>query len=318
VTDDKKFKRLVRDKARETGTNYTTAREQLRPGDEVRGQSPGPSGAIDVFAEGFALIEQAVRARFFGDESLVRLVAVAAVGGASVICTDPPGTGHTALAQSVAAATGANVVCVNGDPDVTGADLPEVGPSDVLLVNAIDHLPLRTQRAVLAAAHQCVTVLAKRHPLVDRVPHPLNHEILDRFALGISLGSPPADQLLDIIAANRGDVVIEEREGIAFDELTAMRGLLNQVAFPDGVRRQLADAFSTIRQQAAVGSGAQVTAMLQLVGLAPIVAASAARAAVTFDDIAWLLPHVLRHRLVIDDGADVDELVRSAIAGSAS
>jgi MoxR-like ATPase len=317
MTDDKKFKRLVRAKAAETGTNYTAAREQLRPGPEAGGASPGPADAAEVFAEGFALIERAIRARLFGDESIGRLVAAAAVVGAAVICTDPPGTGHTALAEAVAAAVGANVVCVDGAPNVVPDDIPEGSASDVLLVNAIDHLPLRTQRAVLDAGRRCVTVLAKRHPIVDRVPHPLNDEILDRFAVGTSLGSRSAGQELDLIAIHRGELMTEEAVGIAFEDLTRMRRLVKDVAFPGGIRQQLTAVFSALRSHPAVAAGAQMTAMLQLVELAPIVAAAAHRTAVVFDDIAWLFPHVLRHRLVVTEGVDVDELLGSVLAGAA-
>jgi ABC-type branched-subunit amino acid transport system ATPase component len=52
-----------------------------------------------------------------------------------------------------------------------------------------------------------------------------------------------------------------------------------------------------------VAGGAQTTALLQLAELAPTVAAADGRSHVTFDDIAWLLPHVLRHRLIVDDAA---------------
>lgn len=303
MTDDKDFKRLVRQEAKRRGVTYTAARKLL----EQDSDAPDLRAALRVAVDRLAV-------RFYGATDALEIVVASVVAGVPLLFTDPPGTGMTALARGVADLVHGRLVAVQGTPDTPPDALPAASPGDVLLIGNIDMLPPRAQEAVLHEVDvRAVTVLAKRGAGTD-APHPLSDSMLDRFGAGLSLGFPEPAAELALIGEFVGDAHQAESSEDAVADVRLLRGSLDQVSVPNGVRQFLVAVMNALRATSGIGRGASVNATAALIALAPVFAAKEGRGTVEESDIEKLLPFVLGHRLAPAAPLSIEGVLEACVA----
>ncbi len=264
-----------------------------------------------------------------GKGDVVELVLVAIMCEGHVLIEDVPGIGKTMLARSVARSLGCSFRRIQCTPDLLPSDITGTyvynqktgefsfrpGPvfAQVVLADEINRATPRTQSALLEAMEERqVTlegetrplprpflVLATQNPVELEGTFPLPEAQLDRFLLRVRMGYPSEEEdavILDRFAEH--NPLEELRAVVSSEELLLLQHLCRRVLVDPDVRQYIIRLVHGTRQHPDVELGASPRAMLGLFRTAQALAAVRGRSYVVPDDVKYLVPFVLEHRVI--------------------
>jgi len=275
-------------------------------------------------------------------EQNVRLLLVALLARGHVLLEGVPGTGKTLLAKSFAASLSLVFKRIQFTPDlmpgdVLGTNLFDFqknafvltrGPifTEVLLADEINRTPPKTQAALLEAMQErSVTidgrahtlsegffVIATQNPIEQEGTYPLPEAQLDRFLFKLIVAAPDRDREIDVVRKHGGSLSSQRIEELgiapacALPEILEARALLAEVRLEDPVAAYVVDLARATRSHPDLQVGASPRAAVQLATASRAVAALEGRDYVIPDDVKSLAPHLLRHRVVVAPGAEME------------
>jgi MoxR-like ATPase len=203
----------------------------------------------------------------------------------------------------------------------------------VLLADEINRAPAKTQAALLEAMQerqvsiegdtttlpQPFLVLATQNPIEQEGTYPLPEAQLDRFLLKIVLGYPSEEEEMRVLEMHSGDnaglnALLDTLEPVAGpDELGAAMAEVLAVSIRPEVARYLLEIVRRTRDHTHLALGGSPRAAVLLQTAARAWAALEERDYVIPDDIKAVLLPVLRHRVILTPGAEVEGLEPDAI-----
>ena len=276
-----------------------------------------------------AKIRENVGRVIVGKDEIVELAAIALLCEGHILIEDVPGTGKTMLAKSIARSLGCSFRRIQCTPDLLPADMTGTyifnqktsdfefrpGPimSQVVLVDEINRATPRTQSALLEAMqeHQVTAegetkplprpflVLATQNPIELEGTFPLPEAQLDRFLLKIKIGYPTTDDDRLILARFRQDDPLEELlPVVTSDELLKIQQEARKVHVSADVENYIIRLIHATREHTSLQLGASPRAMLALYHASQALAALRGRPFVIPDDVKYLVPMVLGHRII--------------------
>jgi MoxR-like ATPase len=281
-----------------------------------------------------------------GQETSVELMLVAAIAHGHVLLEGPPGSAKTLLGRAMAHVLGASFKRIQFTSDTTPTDilgrtvmrageavfLPGPLFSNVILADEINRTPPKTQAALLEAMQERhVTVEGKLHRLPDpflviATQNPYEQEgvyilpesQLDRFLFKIELDFAGRDDEVAMLRLPHTgvtpDMLGEIRPLLGKVGLDRARSELDSTEAPDEVLKYVIALARRTRTLPGVILGASSRAAIHLLGAAKAHARLQGRSFVMVEDVQAMAPFVLRHRLILEPGAEADEVLRRALS----
>lgn len=279
-------------------------------------------------ASPLARLMQVVSEVLLDKEEVVELAVATLVAGGHLLLEDVPGVGKTTLAKALAAALGTEFKRIQFTSDMLPSDIIGVtvfdsanvrfhfnkGPvfTQVLLADEINRTPPRTQSALLEAMSELqVTVdnlthpmprpffvIATQNPLELHGTYPLPESQLDRFMMRLSMGYPSPRVEQQVISQERDEARLGNVPEVASpQDVISWQAALEQVAVKPQLIEYIQKIIGSTRSSEEVVLGASPRAGIQLFRAARALAMVRGRDYVVPDDIRYLAPNVLAHRL---------------------
>ncbi|MBW4559690.1 MAG: MoxR family ATPase [Mojavia pulchra JT2-VF2] len=281
-----------------------------------------------------------------GKNEAIRLVLVALLGDGHALLEDVPGVGKTLLAKSLARSIDGKFQRLQCTPDllptdITGTNIwnPKSGEfsflpgpifANVLLADEINRATPRTQSALLEVMeeHQVTVdgvsravptpffVIATQNPIEYQGTFPLPEAQMDRFMLSLSLGYPSeADELQMLQSQANGVKVSDLQPCITLAEIVQLRQLCSQVRLETSLQQYILELVRATRQDEEITLGVSPRGTVSLQRATQALAFLLGRDYAIPDDIKFLVPHVLSHRIIPRAGRStrtvVERLLRS-------
>jgi MoxR-like ATPase len=281
-----------------------------------------------------------------GKNEAVRLVLVALLGGGHALLEDVPGVGKTLLAKSLARSVDGKFQRLQCTPDllptdITGTNIwnPKTGEfsfmsgpvfANVLLADEINRATPRTQSALLEVMeeHQVTVdgvsrvvpqpffVIATQNPVEYQGTFPLPEAQMDRFMLSLSLGYPSETEELQMLQNLQSGVKLSDLQPcITLEEVAQLRQLCSQVKVETSLQQYILELVRTTRQDEEITLGVSPRGSVALQKAVQALAFISGRDYAIPDDVKFLAPYVLSHRVIPRGGRNgktiVDRLLRT-------
>ena len=287
------------------------------------------SSSLSMVQDAAKAISNNIARVIVGKLNVIELLLVALLSNGHILIEDVPGMGKTVMAKTLARSLGATFQRVQGTPDLLPTDIIGVnyfdqrrnefifrqGPlfAQILLVDEINRTTPRTQAALLEAmAERQVTVdrdtmelpkpflvLATQNPVELEGTFPLPEAQLDRFLLSIQLGYPSEHEEQAILHRFTQNTPFENLQPvITAEKVIELQHMIHQVSWQPEVERYLLAIIRATREHEAVQLGVSPRGTLALYHACQALAALQGRKYVQPDDVKYLAPSVLTHRLL--------------------
>ncbi len=287
-----------------------------------------------------------------GQNDVVEQVLVALFSGGHVLLEGVPGIAKTLLVRSLAHAISADFKRIQFTPDLMPSDVigttvfdPSTsefnlrkGPvfTSILLADEINRTPPKTQSALLEAMEErrvtidgdtnplpsTFMVLATQNPVEYEGTYPLPEAQTDRFIMKVLVKYPDADEEHKILqkfnAGFRSNRVEEAgvRPVAAEKDLTACQKEIAEVVVDDPIMRYMGEIVARTRKDRNLILGASPRATIAMLLTAKTLAAMRERNFVIPDDVKYLAPAILRHRLILRPEAEIEGMTPDRIVGN--
>ena len=266
------------------------------------------------------------------------LTAILADG--HVLIEGVPGVAKTLLARLMSRLIDARFSRIQFTPDLMPSDVLGTtvfnmkssefefhrGPvfSDLVLVDEINRSPAKTQAALFEVMEErqvtidgsthrmgsIYTIIATQNPVEQEGTYRLPEAQLDRFLFKIHMGYPSVDEEVDILKRHQDNVKLTKLEEIkpvlSIDELLKMREKLQSVYVEESLLRYIATIIQQTRISKAVYLGASPRAAVAMLNASKASALLNGRDFVTPEDIKFVTPSILQHRLILTAEAEME------------
>ncbi|MCC5897898.1 MAG: MoxR family ATPase [Phormidium sp. BM_Day4_Bin.17] len=275
-----------------------------------------------------------------GKDQAVRLVLVALLAGGHALLEDVPGVGKTLLAKSLAKSIGGKFQRIQCTPDllptdITGTNIwnPQSGSfeflpgpvfANVLLADEINRATPRTQSALLEVMEEKqVTVdgqsrlvpqpfftIATQNPIEYQGTFPLPEAQMDRFMLSLSLGYPTEQEELQMLQGLSSRISVDELAPcLSLEELHQLSQQAAQITVEPALQQYMVDLVRATRVDDDVTLGVSPRGVVSLQRASQAYSFLEGRTYTSPDDVKFMAPYVLTHRLIPAGGRKGDAII---------
>ena len=292
------------------------------------------------FSEKVSQIKREISRVVVGQHEAIDLLLTAILADGHVLIEGVPGVAKTLLARLMSRLIDARFSRIQFTPDLMPSDVLGTtvfnmkssefefhkGPvfSDLVLVDEINRSPAKTQAALFEVMEErqvtidgsthrmgsIYTIIATQNPVEQEGTYRLPEAQLDRFLFKIHMGYPSVDEEVDILKRHQDNVKLTKLEEIkpvlSIDELLKMREKLQSVYVEESLLRYIATIIQQTRTSKAVYLGASPRATVAMLNASKASALLNGRDFVTPEDIKFVTPSILQHRLILTAEAEME------------
>ena len=280
----------------------------------------------------------------FGKDKEIREVLRVFLAGEHILLEDIPGVGKTTLALAFSRALSLNCKRVQFTPDVMPSDLTGFSVyhretqqflfhrgslfTNLLLADEINRTSPKTQAALLEAmeerqvtwdgeTHQLpdpFLVIATQNPQGSAGTQDLPEAELDRFAVMMSIGYPDYDSEFSMVrSGGRERRLGTVAPAVDLGTFQLLRKAAQQIYVSDAIYHYALDLVTATRHHPQIALGGSPRSTLILMKMARASAFLEGRNFVIPSDVAGQFPYVIRHRLILNRKAQMENVSRSRI-----
>lgn len=288
-----------------------------------------------------------------GQEETIELMLTCILAGGHILLEGVPGIAKTLSAKVMSKAIHADFARIQFTPDLLPSDIIgtsvykmnkskfkfEKGPifSNVILIDEINRAPAKTQAALFEVMEEKqisydsvqyemsfpFVVIATMNPIEQEGTYKLPEAQLDRFLMKLKLGYPDLDSEIAILKKFKDDVHKPDlsviNAVISPDDLSKMQEIVSKVHVEDQMYQYICQLVQETRNHGKVYLGASPRSSLAILKTAKVTAAMMGRSFVIPDDIQFVAPHIINHRLILTPEAEMEamtpeEIIKGIIA----
>ncbi len=276
-----------------------------------------------------ALIEN-VNKVIIGKEEPIKLLIVGLLTNGHILIEDVPGLGKTMLSLALSKSISGEFKRIQFTPDLLPTDVtgglvynPKTGDFDfkkgpvfanILLADEINRTTPRTQSALLecmqefkvtvdgmtVALPQPFMVIATQNPIEYQGTYSLPEAQIDRFLMKINMGYPTLEEEIKVISGQKIQHPIEGLGSVMdLNTIIKFQDAVKTIDVSKNVLDYIVKLVLATRKREDVRVGASPRASIALMKACSAWAFLEGRDYVIPDDVAKLLPWVLKHRLIL-------------------
>jgi MoxR-like ATPase len=287
-----------------------------------------------------------------GQEKMVELLLAGILADGHILIEGVPGVAKTLTAKLLSRTISVGFSRIQFTPDLMPSDVIGTsvfdprdlgfqfrpGPifSNIVLIDEINRAPAKTQAALFEVMEERqVTVdgktllfeppfmvVATQNPVEQEGTYHLPEAQLDRFLFKINIDYPSAEEEYRIVLHHHLQTIDSMIDRVLpvlqAEQVSALRSKVRGLTVEEKLLRFITSIVSATRQHKSIYLGASPRASIGIMQASKAVAAIRGRDFVLPDDIIYVTPAVLRHRLVLTpekemEGASQDDVVKEII-----
>jgi MoxR-like ATPase len=271
-----------------------------------------------------------------GKREKVELTVLCMLAGGHVLVEDIPGVGKTSLVSALAKTITCDYKRIQFTPDVMPSDIsgfsiynqktgefefrPGAAMSNIVLADEINRASAKTQSAMLEIMEERqVTVdshtyklespfmvLATQNPIESLGTYQLPEAQIDRFMVKLSLGYPELEDEINIVMNGRQ---AKKQIGpvVNANEIVQLIQMCDRVRVDRSVASYIVHIVTATRTNSDVKLGSSPRGSIALHALCRAYALYQGRNYVLPEDVKYLAPYVLAHRLILTHTAKTEK-----------
>ncbi len=290
------------------------------------------------------LLHQRLTEKVLGAEQPATLLLIALLAKGHALIQGAPGIGKTSIAQTLASCFGGEFRRIQFTPDLLPSDILGYhlykqnsgefefipGPvfSNLLLADEINRTSPRVQAALLEAMNEAqVTidgktialdspfcVIATQNDTSSTGTFPLPEPQLDRFLLSIPMSLPSRSIQESIILSQHAQIVAGEIEPfLSIEDIVNEQEKCLAIQLSETLSGYIIALCESVRQLAANPHAVSIRGSIALLHAAQAYAHLQESEYVLPDHVQFVFPHVMRHRIICDDGSDPEHIIEQAL-----
>lgn len=287
-----------------------------------------------------------------GQKEVVDLLLTALLADGHVLIEGVPGVAKTLMAKVLAQLIDVRFSRLQFTPDLMPSDvmgtsvfLPSAGKfefrkgpvfTNILLVDEINRSPAKTQAALFEVMEERqltndgqthkmefpFTVIATQNPVEHEGTYRLPEAQLDRFMFKIWIDYPQREEEIEVLNLHDEQAIqqwMQEKPVLSVAELSELREKIREVRVDEKIKSFIVDIVRTTRNSGWLYLGASPRASIAVMNAAKVYAAIQGRDFIVPEDVLYLAPAVLRHRVQLSaekelEGLAVDQVIAQLIA----
>ncbi len=288
-----------------------------------------------------------------GQADMVDLLMISIFSNGHVLLEGVPGVAKTLTAKVLSKTLSVEFSRIQFTPDLMPSDVIgtsvfnlqnseftfKKGPvfSNVVLIDEINRAPAKTQAALFEVMEERqisydgkvyemdfpFLILATQNPVEQEGTYNLPEAQLDRFLFKIKIGYPTLSEEEEILNRYKNNIKSPSMDSIGgiftAKDLSEIQDLVEKVRIEDQILRYIAQITDKTRNHAKLYLGGSPRASLSMMKASKAFAAIRGRDFVIPDDVQFVAPHVLNHRLILTpeaemEGVGAEDIIQEIIA----